>query len=930
MIRSRKAASWLASIAAAALAVSLVALAPAFAETAAAPKAASAAPSEAEFTARIQAAYQKMTTQDGFEAGYVDLRGTLADAAKTDLYAFTVKSYSDTGAILLQNQIIENAEEILADGLKTKAMQQDVKERADFYLTYGQVKQAEKDYHEVVTMFGKATNLYAQYYGNESKQVLYASDLFSVAIAEFGSIASAINLEQRTLEIAARTLGPDDLFTVMLQNNLADLLRQIGSPSRARDYDLNVLAKRTAHYGLNHYNVLVSANNLGQDYVDLADYDNAIKYFQQSKDIAVALKQDEGLPARIDAWIFYTRILAGLQTLDEKAANHLETVINDANYPDILRIRIASMLADHFADTDPDWATAVLDFRYQLANAAFGPANPLTFNARLAIAVAKAKTAPADAEADFSKLEQEMIFWINSQVTSAGGRTVAEAVRALADDMLYEYGRFAETDPGAVMAFADAARRWPTLEDGRRDNMRRLLRIIDPNDAETRRLLRNVMRFSYAYSEVTSSGEDYEKVSQPLKDQWDRGTERLNAIVADKYGFTKSDVDKPLPLAQDLLGEKQALVDYFITRRWRADRESAEPFEDQRLYAIVSRKGKAPQLFMLGDPRQLLPTATSEQVASLALTRSADTRGAEPLPGLDTVSSDLYGRLLAPLEPALQGADTLLIVPDGQLFAVPFPLLKDKTGSLIEDRYTLRMLTRPEALYELSANDGLQKGGKAVVAGGLDYSNGTEKGAEPLPATKTEIEAVAAILRKDDITAETFTGTAAREKPLREAMQAASIAHLATHGAYRDGGAGTDALWQSEVILSQSGDKRSMKFDDDDGRLYAMEIMNWDLSGVDLLVLSACETGRGKQSFVGGLRGLPTAINIAGAKRSLLTLWPVSDEGTAAFITRFYERLSGGESYPEALRQTRRDARTGALPAASDPRVWAAFVMFEN
>ena len=69
-----------------------------------------------------------------------------------------------------------------------------------------------------------------------------------------------------------------------------------------------------------------------------------------------------------------------------------------------------------------------------------------------------------------------------------------------------------------------------------------------------------------------------------------------------------------------------------------------------------------------------------------------------------------------------------------------------------------------------------------------------------------------------------------------------------------------DALWQSQVVLSQSGNLRSMKRDDNDGRLYAMELMGWDLSGLDLLVLSACETARGAETFVGGLRGLPTAM----------------------------------------------------------------------
>jgi hypothetical protein len=124
-----------------------------------------------------------------------------------------------------------------------------------------------------------------------------------------------------------------------------------------------------------------------------------------------------------------------------------------------------------------------------------------------------------------------------------------------------------------------------------------------------------------------------------------------------------------------------------------------------------------------------------------------------------------------------------------------------------------------------------------------------------------------------------------------------------------------NALWQSEVVLSRSGNRQSMKRDDDDGRLYGMELMMWDLSNLDLLVLSACETARGQETFVGGLRGLPTAINIAGAKRSLLALWPVDDAGTAAFMVSFYGHLAAGRTYPEALRQARRDAATARYQA---------------
>src|SRR5262249_38992244 len=160
--------------------------------------------------------------------------------------------------------IVDLAEEIFAEGAQARAMQEDLKERAEFYLNYALVKRAEKDYRGMVSMFGESTNLYAKYYGNESQELMYAGDKFATSIAEFGAISSAINLEQGYLKIVEKNPGPDDRFTWKLENNLADMLRQIGAPSRALQYDLDVLARRVGYYGPNHFNVLVSANNTAQ------------------------------------------------------------------------------------------------------------------------------------------------------------------------------------------------------------------------------------------------------------------------------------------------------------------------------------------------------------------------------------------------------------------------------------------------------------------------------------------------------------------------------------------------------------------------------------------------------------------------------------------------------------------------------------------
>ncbi|RWO46755.1 MAG: CHAT domain-containing protein [Mesorhizobium sp.] len=893
------------------------------------------ADSEAALKARIDAAYKLMMEVARFDDGYVQLRAALLDAARSDLYEFTVESYSNAGATFLNNQILDNAVEIFAEGLKTRAMQQDVAKRADFYLNYAMLKQAEKDYQGFVSMCATATNLYAHYQGTESLELMYANDVLATGIAAFGQIAAAINVDQRNLEIAGRVLGQDDRFTWKLQNNLADMLRQIGAPTRALQYDLNVLEKRIGYYGPNHFNVLVSANNTAQDYLDLAKYDEALRYFQQDRDIAVVLKQEGNLIEQADAWLLYTRALSGAQPLDAPTLARLLPLTNDASYPEILAIKIANLLAAHFAAMgDTENSMNQLDRAYSIAGSTYGSVHPLTFAARQAMANLKAKSNPEAAATDFAALNDDMLRWNWFQVSTAANPVVAEASRALADDMLYDYARLAKNNASVVPAFAEAVRRWPTLENDKRDQLRRLSRLIDPNDMETRHLIQAGIRLSLAYQEAASSGDSADDPGAVQPDQAQAAYEKAITRVTTKYSFDQSVVDKPLPTANTLLKPNEALIDYFITRKWRADRESADPLEDERLYAIVTRKDQQPSLYDLGDPRRLIPAARETRMANLRSTRSAQERGAVTLVDLNATFTGLYAGLIAPLEPSLGGADTLFVVPDGKLFSVPFPLLQDSKGASLDDRFLVRMLTRPESLLNAGVDQSFPKSGKALLAGGLDYAWGAEKGAEPLPGTRKEVDAIASILHGDHYSVETLTGTTAGERALRKDMEQATVAHLATHGAYRnekEGGVGAvNALWQSEVVLSQSGNRQSMKRDDDDGRLYGMELMMWDLSNLDLLVLSACETALGQETFVGGLRGLPTAINIAGAKRSLLALWPVDDAGTAAFMVSFYGHLAAGRTYPEALRQARRDARGGKISGAQDPRVWAAFVMFEN
>ena len=140
--------------------------------------------------------------------------------------------------------------------------------------------------------------------------------------------------------------------------------------------------------------------------------------------------------------------------------------------------------------------------------------------------------------------------------------------------------------------------------------------------------------------------------------------------------------------------------------------------------------------------------------------------------------------------------------------------------------------------------------------------------------------------------------------------------------------------------------------DHDDGVLTAKEISVLDLRGIDLLVLSACQTGLGRITG-DGVFGLQRGFKKAGAHSLLMTLWKVDDVATRLLMTRFYGYLLQGMEKHEALRLAQHDIRTMEAPASGhrrraissrqkraknappkkiyeDPHYWAAFILLDG
>jgi CHAT domain-containing protein len=859
------------------------------------------APSEREFVDRINDAFRRLQAGDS-EGGRLRLKTTLRALADSNYSELTIRAYLNAVTLFERRRDNTAASELFADASKTRAAQEPDSAAATLWFEYARFLNRIQHYEAAIPVATEAHKRMRAIYGRNSQEDIAGGDILATVLTNNGAVAAGLNLSEDIYLNARKALGERVPLTWRTENNYAEALRMVGHPDVAATIDEPLLKRRIAHYGLGSIQALVSASNLALNHLAMGNEAETLKALELQKRAAAALADPTSEHvAQADTWIAYTKAFfhpdRRLSNVDLEAMAR----VKDWNgAPDILRIKTAQLAADQFElRGDTTRALALRLDAYQRSQETIAKQHPMTFDALLGVAMTRMKRGDKDTLATFKDVEQQSFRWMLREVGTAGNRYVAETMRKLADDILYEFGRYALQEPSAAVAYAEAVTRWKTMEDGDR-TLLRLTADRLPDDA-TKTLARTVLRLSGQQQELLSSGKIDSDARQVLA-QLQEARQALSARMGEK-----APGDLGLPTIADRLEQTDALVDFFVSgRRNRVTPTAPKP--EMRLQAVIHRNGKAPTLVDLGPLDNFL--------------------------GADVTSADrnktfrrLYDTLLGPLKPQLADVRRLFLVPDSELYSLPFAMLQDASGRYLDEIYDTRIMTRADALFFADRDTKLVAGSKALLVGGLDYAGA----ASQLPSTRTEIDTVQADLKKRDLKVTMLSGDGVSEPLLRRDAQGASLIHLATHGFYKTASDRTDALWRSGLVASRPNLSRPPQRDDNDSVLYAHELMNWDLYSADLVVLSACQTALGDPSRVGSIRGLPTALAIAGARRSLLTLWEVADEGTANFMARFYQVLADEDlDYASALRKVRIEAMHGKIKAADDPSVWAAFVFFES
>jgi len=352
--------------------------------------------------------------------------------------------------------------------------------------------------------------------------------------------------------------------------------------------------------------------------------------------------------------------------------------------------------------------------------------------------------------------------------------------------------------------------------------------------------------------------------------------------------------------------------------------------------------------------------AQVEQVTGLLTARSIVKRLETPVErqkriaqadaALATAAKELNRMVIGPAESIL-GGKTLVVVPDGALQRLPFSMLPVGKGEPLVIAHEVVMLPSASAMAvlrrEISGRKPASKmlavfadpvfdrtdvrAGKTTVAyatppASLEATRILEHLAEPgesgtaglkiprLPYTAQEADQILAVFRGGaNLRAVGFE--ASRVAATSGQLSDYRYLHFATHG-YLD----TERPSLSALVLSQIDDNSQPE----DGFLRVNDIYNTRLAA-ELVVLSACQTGLGKEVRGEGLMGLTRAFLYAGAPRVIVSLWNVNDRATAELMTSMYRSmLREGMRPAAALRAAQLEMRK--QKRWESPYYWAAFV----
>jgi tetratricopeptide (TPR) repeat protein len=789
-----------------------------------------------------------------------------------------------------------------------------------------------------------------------------------------GHYAQAEPLYERALAIREAALGKDHPDVAVLLNNIANLYRHQGLYARAEPLYERALAIFEATLGKNHPDVAASLNNLAILYRDQGLYARAEPLYERALAIwEAALGKDH---------IHVAIVLNNLATLYKNQGHYAQA---EPLYERVLAIQEATPgmnpsdvatslnnLATLYRDQGL-YARAELLYERALAIGEAAPgknhlyiANLLNNLARLCVAQQNLGAALPLFTRAFAASEAHL----RQEALGFSEARLAGLLHLLREDeeRLYSLVR-AYPDDARVRHLALSAallRKGRSLEEIA-DTSRIIFRSLGQADRGAFERLR-ALRAQYSALSLSGLGSlppaNYQQRLQALAAEADALEKDLSRRSAPLRAL--SALPTPAEVIDQVakaLPKEGALIEFIAYHdRPLVPTPDAAPSQSPSPLRYLA-------LLLFADGRShAIDLGPAEPInsAALRLHEALAGRAASYQPAAHA----LYQLAFRPLLPYLGKAQRLFVSPDGQLTLVPFAALHEGSRFLV-DVLDISYLTSGKDL--LPRPEDISPARSVVVLADPDFGTPpaapsgfaqaapvlTERSASlerfystrfapstdlpwpALPGTRKEAETIHRLLPQ----AQLLLGPAATKQALLT-LETPGILHIATHGFFReDADAPSPTLAESRISaleqasplqrppdpLLRSGlvlagasaqQKPSGSLLREETLITALELAGLDLWGTQLVVLSACDTGRGAIKLGQGVYGLRRALVIAGAETLVTSLWKVNDESTRQFMEAYYSKLLAGEGRTSALRQAMKAFRR----KQPHPYFWAPFI----
>jgi CHAT domain-containing protein/tetratricopeptide (TPR) repeat protein len=730
-----------------------------------------------------------------------------------------------------------------------------------------------------------------------------------------GRYSEALEYIQKSLKILEE-LGSDrdkkDL-AIGLQN-IGLVYRRQGRPDQALAYyhkSLKLMEELGYKFGIANLQ-----NNIGVAYKAQGLYEQALEWFQKSLQLYEEIKLKWGVARSLnnigDAYRLQGRHEQALENLlkslrlreEANDRSGIALTLNNlgrlyqaqGRHAETLEVsRRAARVAEEINEPDPFW-----NARELMGAALLALGQPVEARSNFLAAIAAIESARHETAGG---LQQQSFFennldpWRGMIALLVSQKEYVEALS------------FAERSKARVLL--------DVLQSGRAD----LRKSLSPQERQTEEehRLRLVALNSQFTGELRRGKPDSSRVAE-LKANIEKARLEYEAVEAGLYAAHpelkahrgEASIIKAEELKTLLPDATGALLEYVVA-------------DDQTyLFAITKAAGRAEaelQVYTIPIKRTELAKQTEsfrEQLAGRDL-------------GFRASARKLYDLLLKPAQGLLSGKSSLVIAPDDKLWELPFQALLAEDNRYVIEKSAVSYAPSLTVLREMMAKRDKHQPGRQVnptayallalgnpAIGKETIERATltlrDEKLDPLPDAEKEVKALGQLY--GNAHSKVYIGAEAREDRLKAEAAQARVLHFATHGILNNA-----TPMYSHLALAQ-GDKN------EDGLLEAWELMQMDLRA-DLVVLSACETARGRFGAGEGMIGLTWALFVAGAPSTVVSQWEVESASANELMLGFHRRLIA----PSRKSLTKAEAlRMAALklmknPSTSHPFYWAGFVL---